>query len=93
MVTRHQASSCPNCCAPLNSSTAMEEPQTSPTPGCATVCAYCGFILEYGENLSLSIMTEQVWSALSAEQKELLLSIRESVLSKKLFRPDQFQYN
>ena len=56
------AQACPNCGAPLNASTCIEDmeinKQTRPKPGDLTVCLYCSHLMAFDDKLGLRALTD-----------------------------------
>ena len=47
---------CPTCKAPLDGFTSVSDPDSSPRPGCLTICIYCETTLEFTPDMELRIM-------------------------------------
>jgi hypothetical protein len=68
------ASECPACRANLDAATKFAGPAGGPKPGDLSCCYYCGALLEFGDDLQLKFIPDDVWSGLDLHTKHSLLA-------------------
>ncbi len=64
---------CPVCNAVLDAATGMRDENDIPNPHDVSICIKCGEILEYGDDMGLIQITDEVYSDLDIETKNMLL--------------------
>lgn len=67
---------CPSCRKKLDGFTAVQ-PETRPSPGDATVCAYCGELLEFTQEMDLILITNQTRQEIDPQQLQQMEQMAE----------------
>lgn len=67
---------CPRCYNVLNASSSLDKDIT-PDPGDLTICAYCGTVLEFDENLHFFVFEDV--DSLDAKTKAYVAHIQQAI--------------
>lgn len=82
-TTKIPNNSCPKCSARIEFATAAPgpgmDPEASPQPGDLTICINCSTFLIFEKDLSLSLMTKELFDSLEEEDKLFLQQLESTV--------------
>lgn len=73
---------CPCCEEMLDAVTSLDA-DGAPEPGDVSLCAYCGEILQFDEDMQLTKVTEEVWNSLPLFSRSELIKVQGLVRSKR----------
>lgn len=71
---------CPTCNERLDGVTSLDA-NGMPDVGDISLCAYCGELLEFDEDMKLVLLTEEQWDELPQHSKNEMIKIQELVRS------------
>lgn len=80
--SRTKESICPGCGAKLDAATSTDG-DYDPKPGSVSICAYCGSIAIFEDDMSLRPLTQEEIDELPDDAREQILSISEFIKHKR----------
>lgn len=72
---------CPTCDEKLDAVTSIDA-DGMPERGDISLCAYCGEILEFDDNMQLIVITEEAWEITPQHTKNEIIKVQQIVRSK-----------
>ena len=73
---------CPTCGSQLDAATGLNDPEQLPSKGDVSLCAYCGELLEYSDNLVLIKMRPGSLDELNEHDRKVLMGMSERLKRK-----------
>ncbi len=66
---------CLNCGKPLDAASEVaEKPEDAPKPGCVTLCAYCGHIMVFADDMSFRELTDEEITTVAGDERIVAVS-------------------
>ena len=85
-ITRTASHKCPGCAASLDAASSFGD--SVPEPMDLTICGYCASVLQFREDMSLSLFTKEQWDTdLDDEGRERLQNVIDFVKHQLALRP------